>query len=128
MDGYLDRELDLVRIIDLERHLHDCPACAELHRARMAVRTAMGSASLRYQAPAALKSSVRRKLAESERKFRFGWTPILAMAATALIVVGIFVRPQGDRVEREVLDSHIRSLMAGHLTDVISTDQQTVKP
>ncbi len=128
MDGYLDRELDLMRIVDLERHLHDCAACTELHRARMAVRAAMGTATLRYQAPAALKSSVRRKIAQTERKFRFGWTPFLAAVATVLVVAGIFFRPESNRVEREVLDSHIRSLMAGHLTDVVSTDQHTVKP
>jgi len=130
MDGYLDRELDLVRSIDLERHLHDCPECATLHKSRMAVRGAMSSGTLRYQAPAAFKSAVRAKLLQSEPKpkRRIGWMPLGAMAAVAAVVAILFLRPDLNRVQGEVVDSHIRSLMPGHLMDVPSTDQHTVKP
>jgi anti-sigma factor RsiW len=136
MDGYLDRELDLIHSIDLERHLHECPECAELHRARVVVRAAM--TPLRYTAPAALKQSVREKLDQAglnraglnqaTPRRRFQWQPIAALAAAAAIALVIFIRPDLNRVEHEVVDSHIRSLMPDHLMDVPSTDQHTVKP
>jgi anti-sigma factor RsiW len=34
----------------------------------------------------------------------------------------------GDAAAAELVDAHIRGLQPGHLTDVTSTDQHTVKP
>ncbi len=136
MDGYLDRELDLVRSIDLEHHLHDCQSCAARHQARLTVRAAMGAGSLRYQPPAGLRKSVHAALLERSREetksarrwFQLPWPALAATAAAVVIVAVLWIRPTANPLEREVVDGHIRSLMANHLMDVPSTDQHTVKP
>ena len=57
-----------------------------------------------------------------------GFAGALAGVALTLLVVGGPVPRTGRAVTEAVLDSHIRSLMPDHLTDVLTSDQHTVKP
>lgn len=88
-----------------------------------------------YKAPAGLRDRVRGALREAESPTpRIGWllrwsTGIAA--ALMLVASGWFLGASrgsapGDAVA--VLDAHLRSLAPGHLADVASTDQHTVKP
>jgi len=50
-----------------------------------------------------------------------------AMAGMALTVLVLGGQKEGD-VTESVIDSHIRSMQAEHMTDVLTSDQHTVKP
>ncbi len=88
------------------------------------------SDALRSRVSAALGRAAR---AERAPSWRQGWFLAASFATVALVSwnVAIFTFPsaRGDDVEREVVAAHVRSLMTpGHLNDVASTDQHTVKP
>ena len=132
LDAYVDGELDLVRSLEIETHLETCRSCVLSVENKNTLGTALRADSLYYRPPAGLETKVAaalRRASPSSR--RLPWT-IVAVAASFL-VVGVFVdrlatRGQIEDPAQAVLDSHLRSLIPGHLTDVQSTDQHTVKP
>jgi anti-sigma factor RsiW len=137
LDAYLDSELDLVMSLDIERHLPGCPDCSRLLQNRRALRDALRSDALYFQAPATLEQQIRSSIARRERwSDRLRKNPWLGMVAALLVGVimtaGVFqtqmTSSRYDTLAQDVLASHIRSLMVDHLADVASSDQHTVKP
>ena len=143
--GYMDGELDLVRTIEMETHLKYCPVCAQKLENQQEVRLALRRSSLAYSAPAVLRDRIQSPLRASrwvgvqERKIKWPslhiWQWAGAVAALALFSLSGWQftarlrAPSSDqRIAAEVFSSHVRSLEADHLMDVISTDQHTVKP
>ena len=139
IDGYVDGELDLVRNLEIERHIQGCALCAQGYENHQMLRNAIKTGSLYFKAPDNLQRRIRlslRKDAEPRAILRAlpkWWFNIAApMAAAAVIVLALvpFLRSPSvdDLLAREVISSHVRSLMASHLADVPSSDQHTVKP
>ncbi|HEY4777149.1 MAG TPA: anti-sigma factor [Candidatus Acidoferrales bacterium] len=138
--AYFDGELDAVRSVEFEEHLKTCTQCSQELREQQAMRDSLRAANLYERAPEGLRARIRASLPAEARPqpIPIPRRPVLewlAVAATILIAVflGARVLPNigGQRenlVAEEIVASHIRSMQPGHLYDVESTDQHTVKP
>jgi mycothiol system anti-sigma-R factor len=104
-------------------------------RIQVSLREAIGAPTSRGAAGAGLLP-VRRPEAVRRAVFfdmPWNWLALAAAIVLAAIVASSFLprlrQPGADQfLATQLIASHVRSLMADHLTDVASSDQHTVKP
>jgi anti-sigma factor RsiW len=144
LHALLDNELDAGHARDVEAHVAECPGCAEELKAFRAMRVAFAATDLKEPAPASLRTrietalptpptraeSVTSLVQPSRRGFFGGFAAGAALsgALAASLILTVFRTNPEQTIADEVVSAHIRSLQPGHLMDVETSDQHTVKP
>jgi anti-sigma factor RsiW len=139
IEPYADGELDVSGILELEQHLKACPACALALRDLQNMKKAMKQDSLYFTAPKELHRSITAELrsqvkSRPQRNFwNWNWlaatsSGVAIISIAMLLTVTLSQTSARQQFAREIVSSHVRSLMASHELDVVSTDQHTVKP
>ncbi len=140
INAYVDGELELTAALELEAHLENCPQCRALrdqlgglsrrlregltrHAAPAELRERLAPAAVSQPAPPAPHAGWQRRQA-----FALAASVMLAIVASGGTTYWLTRPPAIEPVAEEVVASHIRSLMPGHLIDIASSDQHTVKP
>lgn len=141
LSPFLDDELDPVTSREVSRHLESCPGCAAAMDRQRKLSESVRRDLEYHRAPDLLHARVMRDARAAvridgarSRSMARPWRWMSAAAAVVIVVGGTWLAAlrsrdrADDLIAREAVSSHVRSLMANHLTDVTSTDQHTVKP
>ena len=146
LSAYMDDELMRDEQQAVREHLATCAECAREEQALALTSRRIKESFMRHSTPDVLKARIRNALAQDDAftqpalppatKPR-AWTrwPVLAAAGLVVAIASSTVTATLLRrsmatgtLASAITDSHIRSLMPGHLTDVVSTSQHQVKP
>jgi anti-sigma factor RsiW len=131
LGAHFDGELDPNVEFEIRAHVAACESCTSTLDAYQKRRTMLRESELFYQAPATLEARIRKGLSNQRRSVP-PWQRWGAVAACLLIACGLGQRllqhESLTRAGQQAISAHVRAMITGHVSDVVSTDRHTVKP
>ena len=135
LQAELDGELDAAQAAALAEHRADCPVCKRNEALLVATRQALRGATYHRAGPELLRAVASRIGADRapppRRRMSPAWPGLAGFGAGAALAAAIVLTllPAGrPELVAALVDDHVRALQPGHLLDVVSTNQHTVKP
>jgi anti-sigma factor RsiW len=137
--SYFDGELSVIRAAEFRQHLAHCSDCMDEFAALTSLRGSLKYAQLYETAPASLRLKIRwdlRSVAPTPSwSLPVSWRGLAAAVGVFLVVLILWwaipsVRKEEDyqaEFAAEIVDAHLRSLLPGQITNVNSTDPETVR-
>jgi len=134
LGAYLDGELDLVHTLELEEHVQNCSSCTRVLGGLAGLSRAVAAAP-RYTASPQFRRRIT-DLPSGHSGTHWRWPhPVWAAVAAGLLFGAVLVwrlvppvSAPPRLIEQELVEDHIRSLLANHLLDVPSSDRRAVEP
>jgi anti-sigma factor RsiW len=127
LSAYQDGELQGDRLGQVESHLQTCAECAAILKRNLKLSEAIRSQAPSYAPSESLLRSTGQMAARRPAWKPFAGGVTVGLAASVAIMLFFSWRTSKD-LTAELVSDHVRSLMASHIIDVVSSDRHTVKP